>query len=114
MVDVVILLSAVLIVIVFAFTAETEIRWVGHALAGIISLLFSIAAAVVGAMLVGRMRRAQGVNLFGLHKKITIYLVALIVGAFFFGLVSLTENPCSGSTLSLWQQSFMAGLVWSL
>ena len=92
MVDVVILLSAVLIVIVFAFTAETEIRWVGHALAGIISLLFSIAAAVVGAMLVGRMRRAQGVNLFGLHKKITIYLVALIVGAFFFGLWSRVSH----------------------
>jgi hypothetical protein len=50
--DVAIILSLLVVKIVFAFTRETEICWVGHALAGIFSLVFSIAAAVVGVMLV--------------------------------------------------------------
>jgi hypothetical protein len=79
-------------VIVFVFTGETEIRWVGHALAGIFSLVFSVAAAVLGAMMVGRIRKMQGVNLFRLHRKITIYLALLIVGTFFYGLWDRTSH----------------------
>lgn len=90
--DVAIILSSLSIVIFFAFTAETEIRWVGHALAGIFGLTFSTAAAVVGAMQVGRIRRIQGINLFSLHRKITVYLAMLIVGVFFYGLWSRTTH----------------------
>jgi hypothetical protein len=86
LVNIAIAVSSVLVLVVYAFTANTDIRWVGHALAGILSLLFSIAAAMVGAMLVGRIGRAQGVNLFRLHRKITIYLAALIIVTFSYGL----------------------------
>ena len=86
--DVAIAVSALSIIIVFAFTYQTDLRWTGHGLAGVCSLLFSIAATLIGAMIVGRVKRPQGINLFALHKKITIYLAALIVATFVFGIWS--------------------------
>lgn len=86
--DAAIVVSALSVIIVFAFTAQTDIRWVGHGLAGVYSLLFSIAATFVGAMIVGRVKRPQGVNLFALHRKITIYLTALIAATFIYGIWS--------------------------
>lgn len=83
--NVAIIFSSLLIIIIFALTAETELHWVGHALAGVLSLLFSMATAIVGAMLTGRIRRLQGINLFRLHKKLSIYLAILVLAAFFLG-----------------------------
>jgi len=83
--DVAIILSALSVIVVFAVTALTELHWVAHALAGILSLLFSMVTAAVGAMLTGRIKRA-GTNLFALHKKISAYLTILVVSTFLIGL----------------------------
>jgi len=84
--DAAIVLSSLLIVIVFALTAETDIRWVGHALAGTMSLSYSVAVVVAGAMRAGRVRKSQGVGLSGLHRKTAIYLSAILVVTFLYGL----------------------------
>lgn len=90
--DAAIVLSSLLIVIVFALTAETDIRWVGHALAGIAGLSFSVVTVLAGAQLAGRIKRAQGINISGLHTKIAIYLATLIVATFIYGLWSRVSH----------------------
>ena len=42
--------------------------WFWHAIAGAASLLLVIVASVTGAMLRGRIKRPEGVNVFGLHR----------------------------------------------
>ncbi len=86
--DVAFVLSAVAIVAVFAYTAATELHWVAHAIAGILSLLFSVATAYVGAMLRGRVKPKNllGSNLLRLHNKFSIYLTVLVLSAFSSGL----------------------------
>jgi len=84
--DVAIILSALSVIVVFAVTALTELHWVAHALGGVFSLCFSVAAALVGAMLTGRIRKKVGTNLFRLHKKISAYLTVLVVSTFFLGI----------------------------
>ena len=99
--DAAIAVSTLSIMIVFAFTYQTDLRWTGHGLAGIYSLLFSIVATLIGAMIVGRVKRPTGINLLALHKKITIYLAALIVATFIYGVWSRTAH----GELLFWQQS---------
>jgi hypothetical protein len=85
-IDVSFLLSVALIAIIFALTATTEFHWVAHAIAGVISLLFSLATVIVGAMLGGRIKRRKGANLFRLHRKASSFLTILVLSAFFSGL----------------------------
>jgi hypothetical protein len=63
--------------------------------------LFSVAAVLVGAMLAGRIKRKQGKNLFSLHRKITFYLVFLIVATFFYGLWARVSH----GELLFWQHA---------
>ncbi len=81
-----IVISALLVIIVFAMTAETELHWIGHALAGILSLLFTIATAVFGAMLSGRIKRSQGTDLLRFHKELGVYIGILVLAAFSLGI----------------------------
>jgi hypothetical protein len=76
----------VLIIIVFALTAATEFHWVAHAIAGVSSLLFSVATVTAGAMLGGRIKRRKGANLFRLHRRSSSYLTIFVLSAFFSGL----------------------------
>ena len=84
--DIAIIATSLLIFIGTAFTAESDFPWVGQDLAGIPSLFFLVAALLFGAMLVGRLKKLQGVNLFGLHKKIGVFFAILIVVTFIHGL----------------------------
>ena len=83
--DIAFILSALSLIVVFAITGLTELHWFAHAIAGIISFLFSVAIATVGATLKGRIK-SKGTNLFNLHKKLSIYLTILVLSAFFSGL----------------------------
>lgn len=73
---------------VFGFTYGTEIRWLSHAIAGIISLLLAIVVVLIGAMSAGRIKSMRGVNLVKPHRKLSIYLSLLILGTFFLGVWS--------------------------
>jgi hypothetical protein len=84
--DIAIIATSLLILIGTAFTAETDFPWVGQDLAGIPSLFFLVAAVLFGAMLFGRLKRPQGVNLFRLHRKMGVFFAVLIVITFFHGL----------------------------
>jgi len=105
--DVAIIVSALMITIVFVLTADTDLRWVAHGLAGIFSLIFSVAAALVGAQIVGRIKRPKGINLFKLHRKIAIYLAALVVITFAQG---LWDRIAHGEPL-FWQHVEPLGIV---
>ena len=84
--DIAIIATSLLIFIGTAFTAESDFPWVGQDLAGIPSLFFLVAALLFGAMLVGRLKRPQGINLFRLHRKISVFFAALVTVTFFHGL----------------------------
>jgi hypothetical protein len=84
--DIAIIATSLLILIGTAFTAETEFPWVVQDLAGIPGLFFSVASVIVGATLVGRLKRPQGVNLFRLHRKIGVFFAVLVVVTFIHGL----------------------------
>ncbi len=45
-----------------------------------------MAAVLLGAMLAGKLGKPQGVNLFSLHRKISVFFTALIVVTFIHGL----------------------------
>jgi hypothetical protein len=81
-------LSAVLILFVFALTAQTDFNWIGHALVGTFSLLLSLSTAVTGATLARRIKIPHGASLIGAHQKTAIYLDAFVVTSFFLGLWS--------------------------
>jgi hypothetical protein len=78
----------VLILFVFALTAQTDFHWIGHALVGTFSLLLSLSTAVTGAILARRIKIQHGASLIGAHQKIAIYLDAFVVTSFFLGLWS--------------------------
>jgi hypothetical protein len=105
--DVPFLSSAALIAIVFAFTASTEFHWVAHAIAGVISLLFSTATVTAGAMLGGRIKRRKGANLFRLHRRASSYLTILVLSAFFSGLWGRVDH---GEPL-FWQHFYPLAIV---
>lgn len=84
--DVAIIATSLTVLVGTVFTVETEFPWIGQDLAGIPSLLFLVAAVFFGAMLVGRLKRPQGVNLFSLHRKIGVFFAALVVVTFIHGL----------------------------
>jgi hypothetical protein len=105
--DIAIIASLLMIVIVFVLTAGTSARWVGHALAGIISLIFSVAAALVGAILVGRVKGPKGIKWFRLHRKIAIWLAVIITITFVQGLF----DRYSHVELLFWQHTEPLTLV---
>jgi hypothetical protein len=60
--------------------------WIGHAFIAILSLMLMISALVTGAMLKGRIKKKQ-TSLFPLHKRVSIYFGAFILGTFLYGLL---------------------------
>jgi hypothetical protein len=84
--DIAIIVTALIILIGTVLTDQTAYPWVGQDLAAIPGFLFSVTAILFGAMLVGRLRRPQGVNLFKVHRKIGVFFAGLIVVTFFHGL----------------------------
>lgn len=75
--DLAIIATSLIILVGTVLTDQTEFPWVGQDLAAIPSLLFLVAAILFGAMLVGRLKRPQGGNLFRVHRKIGVFLFSL-------------------------------------
>lgn len=83
--DIAIIATAVIILVGTVLTDQTEFPWVGQDLAAIPSFLFLIVTILFGAVLVGRLKRPQVVNLFRLHRKIGVFFAVLIVVTFIHG-----------------------------
>jgi len=80
------IISASIMLLYFILTSNTENMWIGHAAAGAVSLLFTAFGIFFGAMMVGRVKRFEGVNAFKLHRKISVYVTILILATFIYGL----------------------------
>lgn len=85
--DFLFLLSVLLIIGIFAVTENSDYHWTEHAIAGILSFLFSVYTTVLGATLKGRVL-ARSPTSFGLHRKLSIYLTILVLISVFSGLYS--------------------------
>jgi hypothetical protein len=83
--DIAIITTALIILVGTVLTDQTTFPWVGQDLAAIPSFLFLVAAILFGAMIVGKLKRPQGVNLFRLHRKIGVFFAVLIVVTFIHG-----------------------------
>ncbi len=59
--------------------------WIGHALIGLTATVLLGLALVEGAMLTGRIQKGGG-NPFMFHGRAGIFLFAILLGTFFFGL----------------------------
>jgi len=85
-------LAFFLALIVIGLTYNKSNAWVGHALAGIASLLLLIFAVSAGAMLARRIQLASR-DVFSMHKKAGIYFTSFVFGSFFYALwVELSNN----------------------
>lgn len=73
------------LLLVIAVIAMVYVKWIGHALIAITSLMLMIYTLATGSMLKGRIKRSSG-NVFKLHKRGGIYFGAFILGSFVYGL----------------------------
>jgi hypothetical protein len=67
-------------------TYNKESRWIGHAVAGAFSLILIITIMATGGMLTGRLRKSENVQIFPIHRKVSIWFSIFVIGAFLFGL----------------------------
>jgi cytochrome b561 len=82
------ILSVIIVIAVFGVTYGTELRWLNHAVAGVINLLFAVAVVLLGAMNAGRKKSMRRGTLVRTHKRLGIYLSLLVAGTFLLGVWS--------------------------
>lgn len=81
-----ILSGLILTILATALTFNSEVRWVGHAVAGTFSLILLITIMATGGMLTGRLRKRENIQIFPLHRTVSIWFGIFVIGAFLFGL----------------------------
>ena len=68
-------------------TASDESQWIGHAVVGIFSFAYAIAAVVTGVVLSGRVFAFYQHGVDTLHRKVSIWCGIFVVGAYLYGLI---------------------------
>lgn len=82
--DILIMFVTFLALSSFLLIYATGIFWIAHAVTGTVSLVFAALTTTAGAVVRGRAKRIQGLNL-KIHRRLGIALVFLIGITFFYG-----------------------------
>jgi hypothetical protein len=85
-VNLLILSGLILTILASVVTYNGENRWVGHAVAGVFSLILIITLMTTGGMLTGRLRSWEHVRIFPVHRTVSIWFSIFVIGSFLFGL----------------------------
>ena len=81
-----ILSGLILTILATGLSYNEEDRWVGHAVAGVFSLILVITIMTTGGMLTGRLRSWENVRVFPIHRTVSIWFSIFVIGSFLFGL----------------------------
>ena len=98
-----ILSGLILTILAAVLTYNEENRWVGHAVAGVFSLILIITIMMTGGMLTGRLRSWENVRVFPVHRTVSIWFSIFVIGSFLFGLgvTALQGKPVLGGAHGL-------------
>lgn len=88
-VNLLIIAGLIITLLAMGMTYREEIRWVGHAVAGVFSLILVISIVTTGAMITGRIKSRENVQVFSIHKTLSIWFSIFVIGSFLSGLAIL-------------------------
>jgi hypothetical protein len=75
-----------------ALTFATELRWIGHAVTGIIGLILMIAVILTGAQQAGRIHAVPLLRTFRYHRMAGTWFSLFVIGTFLLGLLTTMEH----------------------
>lgn len=82
-----ILVAAIAVAAGFLLTANRDYRWLGHSIAGLVTIGFLSGVVICGSALAGRLRRPPNPGRFKLHRKLGIALGFAVSATFSYGLL---------------------------
>lgn len=89
----ILLLSGLLTVaFIVALTFGTELRWTGHASAGILGMILMVATVVTGMVQKGRIRTVRFSGIYRYHKMASTWFGLFVIGTFVLGLLTTLEH----------------------
>jgi lysylphosphatidylglycerol synthetase-like protein (DUF2156 family) len=90
--NVLILAGLVVAVVSVVFTFGTELRWIGHAVTGIIGLILMVFVIFSGAAQKGRIRAVSLYRIYRYHKTASTWFSLFVTGTFVLGLLTTMEH----------------------